>query len=303
MKRVVAIDLGSNSIRFLKIDCKSKKFLSEFHKTVKTADNLAITGKISSEALDRVVNAIDEAKSKMDFSDSTIKAVTTEALRQAINSKEILDEIKDRTGVKFNIIDGDSEAKYALIATTNRLKLLGIEPKSFALADIGGASTEIIFHYGDKTFAKSFKIGIVTLTQSFKTLTEIANGISALMNDIRVFTEEIYSKYGKVEKFIATAGTPTTIASMKLGLTYKTYDAQKIHGTILTKADLVKQLEILLTMSKEDRVKIVGVGREDLIASGVLIYEELYNIGRFNESIVIDDGVREGVAFSECLGE
>ncbi len=303
MKRVVAIDLGSNSIRFLKIDCKSKKFLSEFHKTVKTADNLAITGKISSEALDRVVNAIDEAKSKMDFSDSTIKAVTTEALRQAINSKEILDEIKDRTGVKFNIIDGDSEAKYALIATTNRLKLLGIEPKSFALADIGGASTEIIFHYGDKTFAKSFKIGIVTLTQSFKTLTEIANGISALMNDIRVFTEEIYSKYGKVEKFIATAGTPTTIASMKLGLTYKTYDAEKIHGTILTRADLVKQLEILLTMSKEDRVKTVGVGREDLIASGVLIYEELYNIGRFNESIVIDDGVREGVAFSECLEE
>ncbi len=303
MKRVVAIDLGSNSIRFLKIDCKSKKFLSEFHKTVKTADNLAITGKISSEALDRVVNAIDEAKSKMDFSDSTIKAVTTEALRQAINSKEILDEIKDKTGVKFNIIDGDSEAKYALIATTNRLKLLGIEPKSFALADIGGASTEIIFHYGDKTFAKSFKIGIVTLTQSFKTLTEIANGIPALMNEIRVFTEEIYSKYGRVEKFIATAGTPTTIASMKLGLTYKTYDAEKIHGTILTRADLVKQLEILLTMSKEDRVKTVGVGREDLIASGVLIYEELYNIGRFNESIVIDDGVREGVAFSECLEE
>ncbi len=303
MKRVIAIDLGSNSIRFLKIDCKSKKFLSEFHQTVKTADNLAITGKISSEALDRVVNAIDTAKAKMDFSDSTIKAVTTEALRQAINSKEILDEIKNRTGVKFNIINGDNEAKYALIATANRLKLLGITPKSFALADIGGASTEIIFHYGDKTFAKSFKIGIVTLTQSFTTLTDIANGIPALMNEIRVFTEEIYSKYGRVEKFIATAGTPTTIASMKLGLTYKTYDAQKIHGTILTKADLVKQLEILLTMSKEERVKIVGVGREDLIASGILIYEELYNICRFNESIVIDDGVREGVAFSECLEE
>jgi len=302
-KKVVAIDLGSNSIRFLKMDCKTKEFISEFHKTVKTADGLALTGKISSEALDRIVYAINEAKSKMDFSDATIKAVTTEAMRQAINTNEILSSIESKTGVKFNIINGDDEAKYALIATTNRLKLLDLTPKSFALADIGGASTELIFHYGNKTIAKSFKIGIVTLSQSFKTLSQIAEAIPAVTNDIRLFCNEVYAKYGKVDKFIATAGTPTTIASMKLGLTYESYDASKIHGTILTRADLVKQLEILLTMSKEDRVKIVGVGREDLIASGVLIYEELYNIGGFNESIVIDDGVREGVAFSECLGE
>ncbi len=301
MKKVIAIDLGSNSIRFLKIDCKDKKFLNEFHKTVRTADGLAITKKISNNALNRIIDAINMAKTKMDFSDATIKAVTTEALRQALNSKEILESIKNKTGIEFNIINGDNEAKYALIATINRLKLLGIEPKSFALADIGGASTEMIFYYGDKTFAKSFKIGIVTLTQSFKTLSDISNEIPKLMNNIRLYTNEIYSKYGKVERFIAIAGTPTTIASMKLGLTYSTYNANKIHGTILTRADLVKQLEILLAMSKEERIKSIGVGREDLIASGVLIYKELYNIGGFNESIVIDDGVREGIAFNECF--
>jgi exopolyphosphatase/guanosine-5'-triphosphate,3'-diphosphate pyrophosphatase len=300
MKKVVAIDLGSNSIRFLKIDCETKKFLSQFHKTVKTADNLAITGEISQGALKRVVEAINEAKEKMDFSDAKIKAVTTEALRQAINSKEILDRIERETAVRFDVIDGDDEAKYALTATENRLELLGLKPKSFLLADIGGASTEIIINYEDKIFSKSFSIGIVTLTQSFGTLREIAGGIPSLMNEIRLFVEDIYSKYGRVEKFIAIAGTPTTIASMKLGLSYNTYDAEKIHGTVLSRTDLVHQLERLLTMPKEERVKIVGVGREDLIASGVLIYEEIYNIGRFNESIVIDDGVREGVAFSEC---
>ncbi|NOZ90276.1 MAG: phosphatase, partial [Epsilonproteobacteria bacterium] len=98
------------------------------------------------------------------------------------------------------------------------------------------------------------------------------------------------------------AGTPTTIASMKKGMTYSTYDASKIHGTILTRADLVEQLKILLSMDRANREEIVGVGREDLIASGVLIYEELYNIGGFDESIVIDDGIREGVAFEVCEG-
>ena len=301
MKKVISIDLGSNSIRILKMDCQTKEFLDEFHATVKTADGLAHSGVISDKAQNRVIDAILKAKKQIDFSNSKIKAVTTEAIRKAKNSKEVLDNIKAKTGVSFEIIDGDDEARYALIATLNRLKLLGIEPKSFMLADIGGASTELIFYYGERVISKSFPVGIVTLTQSFKGLLEISDAIPAVTNNMRLFCSEVYSKYGKVEKFIAVAGTPTTIASMKLGMTYNSYNANKIHGTILSRADLVKQLEILLSMDKAKREEIVGVGREDLIASGVLIYEELYNIGGFNESIVIDDGVREGVAFELCL--
>ena len=299
-KNIIAIDLGSNSIRFLKMDCNTKQPINTFHKMVKTADGLAITGRISYPALDRIIVAINEAKEQMNFSDAKVKAVTTEAIRQAINGQEILDGIARNTGVEFEIIDGDDEARYALIATKNRLELLGESPKSFMIADIGGGSTELIFSYGDKIISKSFKIGIVTLTQSFKGIGEIANAIPALMNEMRLFCNEVYSKYGRVEKFIAMAGTPTTIASMKLGMTYRTYDAQKIHGTILTKADLLEQLKALLSMSVEQRSKMVGVGREDLIASGILIYEEIFNIGGFDSSIVIDDGVREGVALLEC---
>ncbi|SFV55218.1 Possible phosphatase [hydrothermal vent metagenome] len=299
-KNIIAIDLGSNSIRFLKMDCNTKQPINTFHKMVKTADGLAITGRISYPALDRIIVAINEAKEQMNFSDAKVKAVTTEAIRQAINGQEILDGIARNTGVEFEIIDGDDEARYALIATKNRLELLGESPKSFMIADIGGGSTELIFSYGDEMISKSFKIGIVTLTQSFKGIGEIANAIPALMNEMRLFCNEVYSKYGKVEKFIAMAGTPTTIASIKLGMTYRTYNAQKIHGTILTKADLLEQLKALLSMSVEQRSKMVGVGREDLIASGILIYEEIFNIGGFDSSIVIDDGVREGVALLEC---
>jgi len=302
MKNIIAIDLGSNSLRFLKMNCETKEAIADFHKTVKTADGLATSGVISNEAKTRIVNAINEAKELIDFSDAKVKAVTTEAIRQAINGQEILDDIEAQTSIKFEVIDGDAEAKYALIATQNRLELLGKKPKSFMLADIGGASTEIVFHYANKTISKSFNIGIVTVTQSFKDIREIANAIPALMNPIKLFCDEVYAEHGKVEMFVATAGTPTTLAAMKLGMEYETYDAHKIHGTILTQKDLVEQLSKLLIMSLEERTKTVGVGREDLIASGVLIYEELYTIGGFLESVVIDDGVREGVAYSGCEG-
>ncbi len=81
------------------------------------------------------------------------------------NSKEVLEEIKRETAVEFEIIDGDDEAKYALTATKYRLESLDINPKSFVLVDIGGASTEVIFSYPTESIFKSFPIWIVTLTQ------------------------------------------------------------------------------------------------------------------------------------------
>ena len=301
MKNIIAIDLGSNSLRILKMSCKTKERLGEFHKTVKTADGLSHSGVISKEAIERVILALNEAKVKLDFSDAKVKAVTTEAIRQANNSDDVLKTIKEQTGIVFEIIDGEQEALYALTAIQERLKLLGELPNSFMMVDIGGGSTEVLFHYEDgKTFSKSFPIGIVTVTQTFKTVPEIANAIPVLMNPIREYYNEITTQYGGVELFVATAGTPTTVASMKLGMEYETYDAQKIHGTRLVQKDLVTQLKRLLGMSPEERIKTVGVGRDDLIVSGILIYDELYTISGFKESMVIDDGIREGVAFSTC---
>jgi len=301
MKNIIAIDLGSNSLRVLKMDCETKESMGEFHKTVKTADKLGETGVISAEALTRVIVALNEAKEALDFTDCKVKAVTTEAIRQATNSDEVLKAIEDETAIEFEIIDGVAEAKYALTAVENRLKLLGKNPKSFMMVDIGGGSTEMLFHYGEgKTFSKSFPVGIVTVSQKFKGLAEIAEAIPILMNPMRGYFNEVLKQHGMTEMFIATAGTPTTIAAMKQGMEYATYDAHKIHGTVLTQKDLVQQLEKLITMSAKDRVKTVGVGRDDLIASGILIYDEIYNLSGFKASMVIDDGIREGVAYACC---
>ncbi|CAA6823056.1 MAG: Exopolyphosphatase (EC [uncultured Sulfurovum sp.] len=300
MKNIIAIDLGSNSLRLLKMNMETKENLGTFHKTVKTADGLAQTGKINEEALNRVVLALKEAKEVLDFGDSKVKAVTTEAIRQAKNGLEILKSIAEQTGIRFEVIDGVAEAKYALKAAQNRLERLGQIPKNFMLVDIGGGSTEMLFYYGEEQyFSKSFQVGIVTVTQKYKDLDEIAKAIPLVMEPMKVYYDEVVKAYGELEVFIATAGTPTTIAAMKKGMNYATYDPEKIHGTVLTQNDLHERMTQLLEMSKEERVIAVGVGRDDLIASGVLIYDELYNISGFKESMVIDDGIREGIAFDE----
>jgi len=298
---VVAMDLGSNTLRVTKLECQSGKFVAAYEKIVKTADMLERTGVIHHEAVDRVIYAIKEAQKKIDFSDATLRAVTTEAIRQALNSEDVLARIQKETGVGFEIISGEEEAHLTLLAVKHRLAKLHFAAKDFVLVDIGGGSTELIFRYGDVVFSKSFPIGIVTIAQRYETLEQIEAALAEEMFDMQMYCAEVYASRGKTEAFIATAGTPTTVAAMKLGQTYESYDARKINGTSLKQDELDLYLKKLLSMPFEEREIMVGTGRSDLITAGILIFKQIYNIVEFDSCIVIDDGLREGVAIESCL--
>jgi len=298
---MIAIDLGSNTLRVLEYDCETGEQTAEYEKIVKTADGLAKYGVISTEATRRVISAIKEAKTQIDFTSTVIKAVTTEAVRRAKNSDEVLLLIKEETGVSFEIISGEEEARLTLQAVKYRLITLDHPSSSFVLIDIGGGSTELIFHYEDETITKSFPVGIVTIAQTYGTLEEIERVLPKEMSQMKRFCTEVYEKKGKVNAFVATAGTPTTVAAMKLGLTYETYDASKINGMELETKELDFYLKQLLSIPFEEREVTVGTGRSDLIAAGILIYKQLFSILEFEHCVIIDDGLREGVAIEICM--
>ena len=296
---MIAIDLGSNTLRALEYDCENGKYISVYEKVVKTADGLAEHGFVNDEAVKRVISAIKEAQEKLDFS-SFVKAVTTEAVRRASNGNEVLSLIEKETGVRFEIISGDEEARLTLLAVQNRLEKLHYASDTFILIDIGGGSTELIFNYGSESVSKSFPVGIVTIAQTYETLDRIGDALPKEMFDMQMFCAEVYATKGKPDSFVATAGTPTTVAAMKIGFNYETYDANKINGTSLQKEELDFYLKKLLSMPFEAREIAVGTGRSDLIAAGILIYKELYKLLEFDTCVVIDDGLREGVALDMC---
>ena len=296
--QVVAIDLGSNTLRVIKYDCVNTSIISEYEKVVRTADSIVKNGTIDKNAQARVISGLMEAKELMDFSNCTLKAVATEAMRVAKNSSEVLSCIKEQTGVEFEVIDSKQEALYTLKAVQNRLLVLKKEIKNFVVVDIGGGSTELTFYINGKTYTKSFSLGIVTLANSADSLKEIDFILDEKMPEINSYIQE-YLQYSLT--FIATAGTPTTIASMKLGFTYETYNVKEINGVELQINELDFYLERLLAMSKIDKEKTVGVGRDDLIVAGILIFKRIYIALNMDKSIVIDDGLREGVALALCL--
>jgi len=281
---LIACDLGSNTFRVVDIDCDTKERVKEFEKIVRTAENLALSGKISDNAVKRVIEAIQEAKECCDL--SSAKAVATAALRQASNSDEVLKKIFDATGLNIEIIDGEKEAFYVKKAVE-----LYVNNDDYIIMDLGGGSTELIL----KDKAVSFDVGIVTMVDKYS-LSGIKEGIKKEFEPIARFSKSIK----KPKTFVATSGTPTTIASFLKGMDYKHYDYKKINGTILTMRDIDNSLEQLLAMGIDERIRWVGVGRDDLIIAGVLMFREIVDIFGFYEVLVIDDGLREGVALSMC---
>jgi len=296
---MIGIDLGSNTIRIVKYDCKNNKKTAQYEKIIKTADGLVETGVISEAAVERIIDAINEAKEKMDFNDE-IEAVATEALRRAKNQKEVIEKIKEATGIKFRVISPEEEASFTAVAVEKCIERCGYDARSFMLVDIGGGSTEITLKHKENIVSQSFPVGIVTLTQKYKTPEAIKIAVKRYSRHFKEFIDFAFNAYKKPKIFTASSGTPTSIAALKKGMNYHTYDPEKVNGTIITPEDVDIWLDRLMKMEMKKREELVGVGRGDLIVSGIYIFKEIFKITRYNECVVCDDGVREGAAIKGC---
>ncbi len=301
MRNIVSIDLGSNSFRTLLYDGLNHKIIDEYQEVVGMADGLVDSKKISVEAQNRVIRAVKRSIEKLKFNPKDAICVTTAAMRMADNSKEVLKRFKDECGLDFKIINGEEEARLTLLAVKYALKREKKESEHFALIDIGGGSTELIINNGNEYFAKSFDIGIVTLSQKYKNnQNELLKELDGRKEEISHFIESLNINIDDFN-FVATAGTPTTIAAVKLGLNFNNYDRNLINGTQLTFKEIEDFLHKFRTLSKEEIYELVGGGRTDFIESGVFIFKLFYTILNKDKSIVFDDGLREGVAIEHAL--
>lgn len=300
MNEIVSIDLGSNSFRVLKYNCKDEKIIAEYNEVVGMADGLVDTGLISNEAMQRVIDAINKSIEIVEYDTKKAVAVTTAAMRKASNNQEVLKYLKEKTGVAFTIIEGEEEARLTLLAVKYALKREKINSSKFILLDIGGGSTEIIVNTNDTYQAHSFDFGIVTMTQEYLHYHDLNSDLEKRKKEIKKYLDSLEINLDEYT-FVATAGTPTTVAAVKLGQDFFSYDKDIVNGTIVNLDDLQTCLTLLSNSSKEEITKLVGRGRVEFIEVGIFIYQAIYEVLEKTESIVLDDGLREGVAINACL--
>ncbi|MBL6604027.1 MAG: exopolyphosphatase [Bacteroidetes bacterium] len=172
MRKIAAIDIGSNAVRML--ICYILKNENEFffqknqyvRLPLRLGEDSFKTGIISDDKINTLSNALQSFKFIMKVHGvEKYQIYATSALRDSINSSDIINQIYDSTGMKIKLINGIKEAK--LIAKGNPIKKLDFD-KTYLYVDVGGGSTEYsIIRRGYNKKSKSFNIGTVRLINNF----------------------------------------------------------------------------------------------------------------------------------------
>tara|TARA_B100000575_G_scaffold174712_1_gene140032 strand:+ start:8844 stop:9740 length:897 start_codon:yes stop_codon:yes gene_type:complete len=169
IEKLAAIDIGSNAIRLLIVNVVVKKgFPIKFIKSsivrvpIRLGQESFTVGEISSKNIRKIVKIIKAFKHIIKVNEvRSSLAFATSALREANNSKEVIQEVKKRTKLKIEIIDGRKEAK--IISLNNIFEFIN-KNRTFICVDVGGGSTEFsVIVNGKRKKSKSFKIGTVRM--------------------------------------------------------------------------------------------------------------------------------------------
>ena len=166
IRKLAAIDIGSNAVRLL-ISSVIKRPNDTLYKKIslvrvplRLGEDVFSKGKLSKKSIKKLSEALRAFKLLMILHKVDVfKAVATSAMREALNSSKIIDDIFKSHDILIDIISGKDEA--TIIANVFLNSKLNFS-NHYLYVDVGGGSTELNIIIDDKIVkSKSFKIGTV----------------------------------------------------------------------------------------------------------------------------------------------
>lgn len=298
MNKVAALDLGSNTFLCLIAEASSSGELSvleDLTQTVRLGQDIDKTKRLHPEALIRAERCFREFSERIRHHRvKTVKALATSAARDAENGEELF-KLGERYGIPIEIISGSKEAEISFLgATYGHLK----PGESIAVVDIGGGSTEIIVGSSSGyAFAESVNAGGVRMTERHIHAQPVSKkDRDSLQEDIEKTLQPLIKKIRgqKIDRFLAVAGTPTTLAALELG----GFDFEKVDGFYMSLERLKAWKEIFGQTSVEEKLKrYPDLGkRADIIYAGASILVYILEQSEQEGFYVSTKGVRYGLA-------
>ena len=284
IEKFAAIDIGSNAIRLLITNVIIKKgFPTKFIKSsivrvpLRLGQESFTIGEISSKNISKIVQTIKAFNHIMKVNDiKSSLAFATSALREANNSKEIIKEVKKKTKLKIEIIDGRKEAK--IISLNNIFEFLN-KNRIFIYVDVGGGSTEFsIIKNGKRKISKSFKIGTVRMINKITS--------KDVWDQIRIWIKTNIPQHSKIA-LIGSGGNINKIFKI----------AGVLDSRPLTLIKLNSIYKSLIKMSYEERIINFNLNpdRSDVIIPAAEIFLKALEWSGSSEIYVPKVGLADGM--------
>lgn len=295
--RFAVIDVGTNSVKLHVGERRaggSWRTVVDRAEVTRLGEGLADVGSLQPDPLrrtaDAVVGMVDEARRE---GAAEIAAVATAGMRRAENSAELVEAVRERSGVGIEVISGEEEARLAYLAATSELDA-GRE--SLVVFDTGGGSTEFTFGRGGRVEERfSVDVGAAQYTERFAldgvvSDDRIARALQAVATDLAQLDGR-----ERPDALIGLGGALTNLAAVRHNL--ETHDAEVVQGTVLDRAEIDRQIDLYRTRTAEERRAIVGLqpARAEVILAGACVVRTVLDKLHCDELTVSDLGLRHGL--------
>ena len=304
MKRVAAIDCGTNSIRLLVAD-GGPSGLCDVHRemrVVRLGEGVDETGRLAPAAIERTRLALlDYSATINTLGAGEIRMVATSASRDAANADVFRNVVHEVLGIEPEVITGLAEAELSFVGAVAGLP--GVA-SPLLVADIGGGSTELVLGEvveSSVIAAHSMDVGCVRMTERhLHDDPPTEDQIEAAVTDLRAALEGAAADVplSEAAAFVGVAGTVTTVAALALEL--PAYDPVAIHGSVVEYEQVVEVTDRLLAMTRAERaaLPVMHPGRVDVIGGGALVLRTVMEFAGVDEVIASEQDILDGIALS-----
>jgi exopolyphosphatase / guanosine-5'-triphosphate,3'-diphosphate pyrophosphatase len=296
--RIAAIDIGSNSIRQIIADVSpngSIRVIDELKAAPRLGAGVERTGRLGEVAMQNALAALGRmAALAKQLGAKRTEVIATSAVRAASNGQLFLDLVREETGLRVKIVNGEDEAA---LSFRSALAHFDLGAGRAAILDIGGGSLELALS-ADGLVERliSLPLGAIRMTEEFLAGGR-RKGLKRLRKHVRrELAEHLSSRPWGGGKIICSGGTATNLAGIylaRMGME----SARTIHGTVVSRGDLEHIIEILYSMSASERQGVPGLtpARADIIVAGLAVVAEVVGRLEARELVVSAYGIREGV--------
>ena len=296
---VAAVDCGTNSTRRLIGD--GERTVERLMRITRLGEGVDATGRLASEAIDRVVAVLVEFREVLDRHGVTrVRVTATSAARDAANRNEFFDAAEAALGVRPEMLGGVEEGRLSFAGATADLDP---DDGPFLVLDIGGGSTEFVVGTTEVEGVLSCDIGCVRLTEQWiETDPPLPEELLACLSIVEGHVDDVRREVPSVAEartLVGLAGTVSCVAAVEQGLAE--YDRDRIHHFRLTREAVEDVFRTLATETREQRLENPGMeeARADVIVGGLCVLVKVMRQLGFDECLVSEADILDGLVASQ----
>ncbi|MGB5697226.1 MAG: exopolyphosphatase [Polyangiales bacterium] len=299
MESLAAVDLGSNSFHMViaRLDHGGIQIVDRLREPVRLAAGLQEDGTLDQASQERAIKCLQLFGQRLrEFGAEQVRAVGTNTLRKARNSRQVLHEASEALGHHIDIIPGREEARLIYLGVSHGV---AGAPARRLVVDIGGGSTEFIVGDSFEPIAvHSMYMGCVGFTQQFFGDGKISRKrmqSAKLAAGLELQPVEKRLRKDGWDRAIGASGTIRSIADIL-------NEAGWAHGTI-TAAGLGMLEQAMLTAGRLERLELPALetDRRPVFAGGFAILSAVFERLGIDEMWVSPTALREGLLY-DMLG-